>query len=262
MSAPQPPAAPGPTFKIPLKYLFTASPGLRTEAFTLPRGNKIGVSFPDDMSAGDTMTGTVQTEVSGRDEKERARNQRELARIVLLIGGQPTPASAKMFTITIPRSLNVGQPFLVVMMHGKEAASLRVPITQNPPTTPQNPQLPTCGQMGRNDVARDHCDGIIAPTDSCSIGGTQLQPLAESPRMRVLLNTNQTPGPTQIKYVEQGKEISGAFQNLGVKINSPNTNLLRNQKTTMEVVALVQGIQEDVSLDVVNDTSGVVSISG
>src|SRR5258708_2908302 len=78
---PQPPAAPGPTFKLPLKYLFTSSPGLRTETFTLPSGNKISVNFPDDMSAGDTMTGTVQTEVSGRDEKEKARNHRDLARI-------------------------------------------------------------------------------------------------------------------------------------------------------------------------------------
>src|SRR5712691_5110567 len=69
---PQPPAAQGPTFKIPLKYLFTSSPGLSTETFTFPSGNKISVNLPDDMSAGDTVTGTVQTGVSGRDEKERA----------------------------------------------------------------------------------------------------------------------------------------------------------------------------------------------
>lgn len=249
-------------FKLGLKYTFTASPGLNTETFTLPSGSKISVNFPDDMSAGDTITGTVRTEVAGEDEKQRARNQSELDKYVLLIGGQPTRATEKMFTRTIPTNINAAEPFLVVLVNGKQAASATCPVGQSPPSAPQNPQLPTCGQTGRNVVVRDHCDGVIAPTDSCSIGGRQLQPLAESPRMRVMQNTSEVAGPTQIKYSEQGREITGPFQNLGVKLTSPNTNLLRGQRTTLEVVALVKGIQQDVSLDLVNDAPSIVSISG
>jgi uncharacterized membrane protein len=272
--SPSPSPERSPKFKLDLKYnfKFSTSPGLDTETFTLPTGTKISVNFPDDLSAGDTFTGSVQTEVAGKDEQQRARNQSELDKIVLQIGGQPTRATEKMFTRTIPANLNAGPeampcilrdcPYLVLIVSGKQVGSATVPIANNPPPTPQNTQLPTCGQMGRNVVVTDHCDGIIAPTDSCTVGGVPLRPLAESPRMRVMQNTSQTPGPTQIKYVEQDREVTGLFQNLGVNITSPNTNLLRNQKTTMEVVALVQGIQNDVSLDVVNDTPEIVSISG
>ena len=262
--SPSPSPALWPKFKLGLDYKFDfkTSDGLKTETFTLPSGTKISINFPADLSVGDRFTGTLRTELAGKDEKQRARSQAELNKYVLLIGAQPTPATESMFTRTIPSTVHADEPYLVLMINDKQVGSATAPMAQNPATAPQNPQLPTCGQAGRTVVVADHCDGLITPTDSCTIGGVPLQPLAESPRMRVLQNTNQTPGPTQIKYVEQDREVTGPFQNLGVNITSPNTNLLRNQKTTMEVVALVQGIQQNVSLDVVNDTPGVVSISG
>src|SRR5262249_21832796 len=193
---------------------------------------------------------------------QRAKNLAELNKYTLSIGGQIMPVTERMFTRIVAPTLNPDEPYIVLIFNGTQVCNATVPVAKTPPPTPHNTSLPSCGQIGQNVVITDHCDGIIAPTDSCSIGGVPLQPLAESPRARVLLNTNQTPGATQIKYVEQGKESSGPFQNLGIRVSSPNTNLLRNQKTTMDVVAEVQDIQQVVSLDVVNDTPGIVSISG
>src|SRR5713226_1557851 len=244
------------------KFETRTSPGVNSEIITTPHG-KLIVNVPDELYAGDTFTGTVVTEPAGKTEAERARNQAKLNGIVLDIGQQKTSVAEKIFTRTIPANLTREAQSLNVMVKGETVVNAPVPISgAAPPPPPANVQLPTCGQMGRNVVVRDHCDGIISPTDSCSIGGTQLQPLAESPRMRVMENTSADPGLTKIKYTEQGKEVTGPFQNLGVKLTSPNTNLLRGQKTTLEVVASVQGIQQDVSLDLVNDTPGVVSISG
>src|SRR5207237_1854275 len=112
----------------------------------------------------------------------------------------------KMFTRTIPSTLNTDESYVALIVNGRQVGSATVPMAQTPPPTAQNASLPNCGQTGRNIVVTDHCDGVIAPTDSCSIGGVSLPPLAESPRMRVLQNTNQTPGPTQISYTEQGKQ--------------------------------------------------------
>src|SRR5712692_4577046 len=261
-----PPYKPKWDFKIEPKYNWSpitstgykvetrTSPGLNTQIITTPNG-KLIVNVPDVLYGSDTFTGTVLSEPAGKTEAERAQNQDQLNGIVLDIGQQKTSVTEKIFTRTIPANFTREAQSLSLMVKGETVVNAPMPISgAAPPPPPANVQLPTCGQMGKNIVVKDHSDGIIAPTDSCSIGGTQLQPLAESPRMRVMQNTSQVAGPTEIKYSEQGKEVTGQFQNLGVKLTSPNTNLLRGRKTTLEVVASVQGIQQDVSLDLVNDT--------
>src|SRR5207247_2805363 len=86
-------------------------------------------------------------------------------------------------------------------------------------------------------------------------------PLAESPRMRVMQNTFEVPGQTEIKYSEQGKEVTGPFQNIGVKVSAPKTSLLKRETEPLDVTCFgLQRIQQDVPLDVV--TTGVVNMSG
>src|SRR6266446_10718749 len=115
--------------------------------------------------------------------------------MVLGIEQQKTRVAIKMFTHTFSANFTSEGQSLSLIVKGQIVVNAPIPISgAAPPLPPANVQLPTCGQMGRNIVVRDHCDGIIAPTDSCSIGGTQLPPLAESPRMRVLENTCNTPG--------------------------------------------------------------------
>lgn len=255
---------PSPKFKLERGYQFksTSSPGLNTHSLTFPNGSKLIINFPNDIAAGDTFSGTVQTEVTGKDEKQRERNQAEIDKSALLLGGQPIRATEKIFTRTIPRQYNAEEAFVVLKVKGKEVVSVQLPVSQTPVPPTANTQLPACGQMGSNIVVMNHSDGIIAPTDSASIGGTPLYTFAKSTRMSVMQNTSQVAGLTEIKYSEQGRQFSRPFMNLGVALTSPNTNLLRGQKTTMEVVVSARGIQQDISLDLVNDTPGVVSISG
>ncbi len=51
--------------------------GLHTTTFTTAEG-KIKVNFPDDMAAGDTISGTVIAEPAGTTLEERERNSDEL----------------------------------------------------------------------------------------------------------------------------------------------------------------------------------------
>src|SRR5207237_6780072 len=119
----------------------------------------------------------------GRNVKKRTKKQAEQSRYTLSSGGQPMSVSEKMFTSTIPSTLNTDESYVALIVNGRQVGSATVPMAQTPPPTPQNASLPNCGQTGGNIVVTDHCDGVIAPTDSCSIGGVSLRPLAESPRM-------------------------------------------------------------------------------
>jgi probable HAF family extracellular repeat protein len=262
---PSPIALPSPKFKLGAgyKFEFKNSDGLTTETFTLPGGTRISVNFPADLSAGDRFTGTVRISLFGKAAKVRASSQVELSKSVLLIGGEPMPASERMFTRTIPSTINQAEPYLVLMVNGEQAGSATVPMAQKPPPTPQNAELPSCGQMGQNIVIKDRCDGVLAPTDTVTIAGTVIQPLAESPRMRVLENTCNTPGATQINYNEQGKQTSGAFQNIGVELSSGNLSLRTGQQTTLTVTARgLNGIQLEATLDVANQSSSIVNMEG
>jgi len=263
---PSPGPTPSPRFKVAIDYKFElkSSPGLTTDILTFPSGSKLIINFPSFVAVGDTFSGTVQTEAAGgKDEKQRARNQAELEKSVLLLGGQPVRVAEKVFTRTIPQQINADGPFIILKVNGKEVVNAQLPISQTSESPPSDTQLPTCGQMGKNVVVMDHCDGVIAPNDSCSIAGTPLQPLAESPRMRVLQNTSNTPGATQINYREQGKETSGPFQNFGVQLSAGNLSLLRGQQTTLLVtVTGLTGIQQDMPLDLINVSPAVINMEG
>src|SRR5262245_35952019 len=78
--------------------------GLYITTFTTPRG-VIYVNLPDDMAAGDTISGTVTAEPAGKNDAERAQNLAELKRYVLVVEGQRTPVGDEKFSWNIPRPL-------------------------------------------------------------------------------------------------------------------------------------------------------------
>lgn len=255
---------PSPRVKLERDYQFRtiSSLGLNTYILVFPNGSELKINFPNDIAIGDTFSGTVQTEVTGKDEKLRARNQAEIVKSVLLLGGQPIHATEKIFTRTISPQFNANDSFVVLKVKGKEVVSVQLSVSQIPAPPPTHTQLPTCGQMRRNIMVMNHGDGIIAPTDSASIGETQLQTFAESTRMRVMKNTSQVAGLTEFKYSEQGRQVSSPFLNLGVALTSPDTKLQTGGKTSMKVIVSAPGIQQDISLELVNDTPGIITISG
>src|SRR4030095_10948701 len=63
--------------------------GLKIATFTTPYGT-IKVNLPDDMAAGDTISGTVTAEATGQTDAERAQNLAELKRHVLVVDGRQT----------------------------------------------------------------------------------------------------------------------------------------------------------------------------
>jgi hypothetical protein len=239
-----------------------SSRGLNTHVISFPSGSRYVVNLPEDIAAGDTFSGTVQPELAGTDPKQRARNQAEFDKAQLLIGGQPIRGAENVFTRTIQTEYRFDEPFIVLKVKEKTVVSVKLPIPQTPVLPRATFQLPACGQMGRNIVVMHPGDGIIDGRDSSYLGTAQLQFLAESPRMRVMRNNFEVAGLTEIKYSEQDYQTSGPFMNVGVHLTSPNTNLLKGQTTTLDLVVSAPGLQHDLSLDLTNDTPGIVTLSG
>ena len=140
--------------------------GLVVTAFDTPPG-KIKVILPDDMAAGDTVSGTVVVEPAGNSQSERDTNETELNGYVIDIGSQKKPASGHMISFVVPVTLTI------TLIHGAQSvATLQVPVSTTPLPALNKFTLPTGGQQGRNIEIKGPFNGVFVPGDSVKIGGT------------------------------------------------------------------------------------------
>jgi hypothetical protein len=250
-------------------------------AFELPAETllygDVRVFLPDDMAAGDTISGTVMAEPKGNTEEERAKNRDTLQGFVVEIGEQKVPVSKGVFKWVVPAT-----PKLIRIIDGasgNEVAKTQVPlIAPMPKIAPsQNPRpgdfrLPAIGQQGRAVEIAGPFDGDFSNTtldwkatqdfekntENVS-GGFGL--IAESPRKAVFRSPYDITGPVEINLKEGSVETKGVFRNVGVRLSAPKTNLQKGEKTTLtvEVVGLA-GIQTGVPLQI--DSRGVINMEG
>ena len=236
--------------------------GLLVTTFTTPQG-VIRVNLPEDMAAGDAISGTVSAEPTGQNDAERAQNLAELKRLVLVVEGQQTLVGAETFSWSIPRPLNSNSKNISLLQRGQNAATTTIPISATPPPSPSQFTIPTGGQQGRLIQIKGPCNGIFSPQDFVKIGGTLLPPLAESPRSLTLRNASDSVGPTNIECRENGVGMQCPFRNIGINLSAPKLALIRGETTTLHVVVLgLADITGDQSLDLENTSPSVIRMSG
>ncbi len=238
-----------------------ASTGTDAIQFTTPQG-KVTTNVTDDLSVGDTFTGTVEEEPTGKNEQERAQNRSQLSNYVLVVGQQATAIGAKTFTRQIPPTLSTAERTISLVQNGKTVASSELPIS--PVTFPAPPivTLPTGGQQGRLLEITEPCNGKFAPSDYVKIGGSTVEEVAESPRKKVVRNTTETTGPTEIVDSENGHVTEAQFWELAIRLSATQLHLLKNQTAILTTTVLgMKGITQDVPLTQVNDSTTVISMS-
>jgi hypothetical protein len=111
--------------------------GLTVVTFAVDRG-KVIVNLPDDMRAGDTISGTVVLEPTGNTQQEKERNQSSLEGLVITLGGKAAPARQMRFTIQPefalkPDSITAGQTqtVLITIQNGNDTYdTLKKPYPQ------------------------------------------------------------------------------------------------------------------------------------
>ncbi|MGH9873551.1 MAG: CHAT domain-containing protein [Pyrinomonadaceae bacterium] len=231
--------------------------GLYTTTFTTPQG-AIKVNLPDDMAAGDTVSGSIYTEPTGKNETERGQNLIELNGYAIDLEGQKTTVGTRTFSRSVHGTFSI-----VLLHHGQSVATTTIPISTTAPSNPTQFTLPTGGQQGRFIKIKGPCNGVFSPQDYVKVGGTTLPPLAESPRSLVIHNTSDVLGPTNIDFHETGVATQCPFRNLGINLSAPKLNLMRGETTTLHVVVLgLGGVAGDQSLDLSNTSPSVITMSG
>ena len=231
--------------------------GLYVTNFTTPQG-LIRVNLPDVMVAGDTVSGSIYTEPTGKNETERSQNLEALNSHVIDLNGQETAVGERTFTRSIKGTLTI-----VLLHHGQSVATATVPIAVKAPPSPTQFSAPTGGQQGRLLQIDCPCNGAFSSQDYVKIGGTSLPLIAESPRKLVVHNTSEVAGPTNMDLGENGNSMQCPFRNIQVNLSAPKLNLIRGETTTLHVIVLgLGGMSGDQSLDLLNTSPGVIKMSG
>jgi hypothetical protein len=250
----------------------------------------VTVHFPDDIRAGDTLSGVVLAEPEGDSEKERQKSQDRLSGLVVEMEGQRARVSEGRARWSIPAA--AGMVLRLLDPKGKELARTAVPFQPLPPhefvrlpgvmedgagivqtlkpvpgPTPKTPpasaddfRLPSGGQTGRSITCDGPFDGDLATT-TVTLGGKPVRLLAESPRKLVFESPVSATGPAVLRLKERDVEAAVTYRSLAVALAAPTTQLTRGQTTTLSItVSGLAGLSEEVPLEL--QKSGTVSMSG
>ena len=247
--------------------------GLRTLSFGTLHGQVI-VNLPDDMAAGDRISGTVETRPAGQTPEDKARNQLALDRAVLELAGAALPLNRPWFSWTapVPRpGAAVRYQVRVLDAQGGAALASTV-VTPEPPGSrsgsAQPPpggaapsfSWPAIGQQGHAIEIQGPFDGDLGNT-SVAVGGHTVRVLAESPRKCVFESPGDIAGQTSLALTEGAAHVTGNYRNVGVRLSAPKTTLLRGERTDVQLdVSGLEGLRTDLPAAIV--VSGPVALQG
>ena len=237
--------------------------GLHRAAFTVPQG-VIRVNVPDDLSVGDSISGTVYTEPDkGKNQKDLEKNTSEIASYVVELTGQKTNSSERRFRWSVPITAAGGViPILLRDPKGKLVGRGNLPVNPSPAgPAPSQIDLPSGAQAGSFASAWGPFAG---PADtSVGVGGKSADIIAESPRKLVFQTPPDAAGQTVLDVRKGTLSASGSLFVLGVR-GGPAKSPLRSGETTIitATVSGLNGLQQPASLVLVNHTPGTVTLDG
>lgn len=273
----------------------TSTNGLTTVTFNTD-GGKIHVYLPDDIAAGDRISGTL-----GVDRSESNRNalngfSMDIAGHKLPLFNGPCPAEGcppVSFILKVDANI-AGLPIVLTNNEGTEAGRGLLPVfVASTPVIPKHSSgavitsggppannfvFPAIGQQGRPVQIFGPFDGDTGNTmiqiqpcnppadfekrsESVRGGFGVIRPLAESPRKLIFHAPINFAGSSNLNLKEAGIERAGPYRNVAVKLSAPKTNLVRGERTVVTVeVRGLEGIQNDVPLQL--DSRGVITMDG
>ena len=240
-----------------------AQGGVNTTTLKTPRG-RVRIDLPNDMAAGDTISGTVIAEPSGKDEKEKQKNADELNGYVIEVNSKHFPVSGGVIQkFVIPPTLARPPEIILLDAKGNKVSSALLPMRPAPNTTTTTSfVIPQLGQSG-NPIS------IIGPFDGDSsntkvqVGGVPAKVIAESPRNVIIETPGTVVGPSKIAVNENGQQSTGNFRALKIDLTAPKTSLLKGESTELHVeVQGLQGITQPVPVQLQNQTPSNINLTG
>ena len=197
--------------------------GLHSVTVYTPEG-KIDVYLPDNIAAGDTISGIVLAEPYGMTSQERQKNTDDLNGYVVElevedkeIGGTKV-SEKKLNKVSIPKKFRKDTTKITVSdLDGNEVITTDIEIEDSPhplqftePISPKDFKLPYIGLVGEAVQVQGPFDGAF-DTTLVKIGGQVTEILAESPRKVIVQIPVEITGPTKIELSEKGVKTDGEF---------------------------------------------------
>lgn len=238
-------------------------PGLNVTNIETSAG-KVSVYLPQNIGAGDRISGTVSAQPNGKTEKETAKNQAYLQGCVLELEDRAaTKSKLGILSFVAP---TLGSSLFAVLRDDKGKSVARFPIpVQAPsfkPTGSSAFKLPELGQVGTALPIPGPTDGDLT-NSVVKIGDQFYQPIAESPSGMVVRPANDASTGVQNIQVRDGNQTSeGKIRMVAIQLNAARLNLQRNEMTSLQVkVSGLSGLAEPLSLHLRNETPGNVRLA-
>ncbi len=247
----------------PIEGIRTRANSLETVAFHLPQG-EVRVYLPDDLSQGDTVSGTVFT-LPAPNATEN--DQSVLKGMVVTLDRMPGERKDDHRKWIVPAS---AAGYVMVRLTRPDGSVVgSAPVPTGPPVGAflqgQPPSMDPVVQQGRPMQVTGPFDGDSGNT-SCNVAGVPVPILAESPRQAVAFNPQIPVGAFVADVTEAGVKTPCPSHAIGIRLTTPKTQLLRGEKTTVKVeVTGLQGLSAasfPVPVQFLNMTPQVVSAEG
>lgn len=209
---------------------------------------KITVYLPDDIRAGDTISGTVMMSPTGATDADSASSRARLGGFVIDTGENRVRVDQGNLLLTIEAGGGLVPIILrnpegeTIAMSGSNAALSTAPA--GPPRTvgavsPAAQPLSIPGKFDGN-----------AENTRVTINGQPTNVIAESPRQTVVRCPPGTTGPVDIVVSDPQGSTLAKTNLVGIKLSAPRLNLVRGEKTTVTVEIMgLQGLRGPLSVN-------------
>jgi hypothetical protein len=228
---------------------------------------RVEVCLPDDLSAGDTLTGSV---IVVPDEKKGKREAAEdvLNGCVIEVAGEPTPVSQHKFKYVVPAS----QSLITLILRnsaGVQIGTTKIPVSPAPPAetsasepTPDSYHLPTYSSSGSPAQCTGPFSGDFANTQ-IKVDDKPRFIYCESPRKVVFKCPSDLVGPGQIELTERGITKRGTMNGLRATIKTQYRHGTVGYTTAIYVhVDGLLGLKTPLKLKIENTNPGTFTMVG
>ncbi len=242
--------------------------GLRKTTFTTDRG-EVSVYLPNMLKKGDRISGTVMAEPAGKNDRQWEKNKAALKGYVMEVQEAPDNTATidkDFFNWIIPTAISGGVlHFVLKDEKGKTVAIEEMSVAEQGPAALLSDKLtiPRAIVEGSLVPSRSHVyDGDLMNT-RIKVGDRPAFILAESPREAFFVCPEDILGPLTVLVVE-GNEVQKATTNvLSIDMMADKTTFSRGEKSEITIVVKgLDGMSVPVPLNVVNESPGIVSLSG
>ena len=240
----------------------TSQKGLTSVVYELPEG-KITIQLPDDIRAGETISGTVSVVPNGKNEQAFTKHLAKLVKYRIDFNGQHFQVTAKDQIIQCNINTNpVTQiPLNLLNAAGTNAGQANIPCTTitNPPNTQQGCTIPSHALTTTPLRITGSFDGNSSNTN-CTVGGQPAQVLAESPRQSIFRFPGNMNGTQQVQVQENGRQkCSTPVSCVNMELSVGKLNLIKGEQTHIAVkITGLQGLPDTARLTIVNITPEIV----